>query len=85
MGAVASGLMSDTAATQAMLDAVRQGATDEQVLTVGILRGLTEVLLEMFKAGKVLRIDNDTMKKVVEFILSKGAGDVFDGLKYGKK
>ena len=84
VGEVASGVMSDTAATQAMLDAIEKGATDEQALKTGVLRGLLEVFIEKAKVGQLLKIDKEIMRKVVDLALNKGLDGVFDNLEFRK-
>ena len=85
VGEVASGVMSDTAATQAMLDAIEKGATDEQALRTGVLRGLLEVFVEKAKVGQLLKIDKEIVQNLVNLVLSKGLDGIFDGVEFRKK
>ena len=82
---VATAVSSDSIGTKAMLDAVEKGATDEQALTTGILRGLLEMVLAKANVGELLKIDKEIMRKVVDLALSKGLDGVFDNLEFRKK
>jgi hypothetical protein len=85
VGAVASGVMGDTAGTQAMLDAKQNGGTDERALATGVVRSLLAVLVDQVKMGDRLEIDSKLLNKVVDFVFSKGVGDILDELESGKK
>jgi hypothetical protein len=85
VAAVASGVMSDTAATQAMLDAIEKGATDEQAVRTGVLRGLLEVFVEKAEVGQLLKIDKEIVQNLVNLVLSKGLDGIFDGVEFRKK
>lgn len=53
--AVASGILTDTAATQAMLDAAERGATDEQALTDAALSVFYDMFFGATKLGSLLK------------------------------
>jgi hypothetical protein len=77
--------MGDTAGTQAMLAAKQNGATDERALATGVVRSLLAVLVDQVKMGDRLEIDSKLLNKVVDFVFSKGVGDILDELESGKK
>ena len=54
LGKVGAALLGGAAGTQAMLDAVERGATDEQALTMGILSGAFEMLFEKYELDSLL-------------------------------
>lgn len=54
LGKVGAALLGGAAGTQAMLDAVERGASDEQALTMGILSGAFEMLFEKYELDSLL-------------------------------
>lgn len=54
LGKVGAALLGGAAGTQAMLEAVERGATDEQALTMGILTGAFEMLFEKCELDSLL-------------------------------
>ena len=82
---VATAVSSDSVATQAMLDAVEKGATDNQALTVGTVRALLEMAYTKFKVGERIGGGNKAVEKIIDQIISAGLDDVFSNIEFRKK
>ena len=65
VAAVASGVMGDTAGTQAMLDAKRRGATDEKALKEALLSVFYDMLLDESKLGTVLKYGGSFLESMI--------------------
>lgn len=65
-GGVASGLLSDTKATQAMLDAKQRGATDKQALNEALLSVFYDMLFAKTKLGTLLNTGDSFLKSITD-------------------
>ena len=82
LGKVGSVLLSGSAATQTMLDAVERGASDDQALAMGMISGCVEMLFEKFELNSLLKADNNLLKNMGNKILSdtfgESASEIYD-------
>ena len=69
-------------ATQAMLDAVEKGATDNQALTVGTVRALLEMALAKVEVGELLGGGSRILGGIIDYLISMGIDEMFDGLEF---
>jgi hypothetical protein len=81
---VATAVSSDSIGTKAMLDAVEKGATDEQALTTGILRGLLEMVLAKANVGELLG-KNKVLDKIINQMIGGGLGEIFDSVEFRER
>ena len=79
---VATAVSSDSVATQAMLDAVEKGATDNQALTVGTVRALLEMALAKVEVGELLGGGSRILGGIIDYLISMGIDEMFDGLEF---
>ena len=63
IGSAGTVLLGGSAASQGVLDAVANGATDEQALTMGILNGAFEMLFEKYSLDNLLKGDTRNVVK----------------------
>ena len=63
IGTAGTYLLGGSAASQGVLDAVANGATDEQALTMGILNGAFEMLFEKYSLDNLLKGDTRNVVK----------------------
>lgn len=71
-------LLGGSAATQGILDAVANGATDNQAIFMGLLNGTFEVLFEEYEIDGLLKnISGGTFRNIVAQMLTEGAGEGF--------
>lgn len=74
LGKVGSVLLSGSAATQTMLDAVERGATDDQALAIGIISGCIEMLFEEIELNSLLKTDSKHLKEICDRALNGVVG-----------
>ena len=65
LGSAGVALLGGSAATQGMLDAVENGATDEQALTMGLLNGAAEIVFENISLKSLLNGPADSLIKTI--------------------
>ena len=75
MGPNATLLLSGSAATQTMLDAVANGATDEQALTMGAVAGAFEYIFEKYELEHLLGADTNVVKAIFNQALTEAIGE----------
>ena len=75
LGGKATLLLSGSAATQGVLDAVESGASDEQALLIGILNGAAEYLFEKYELDNLLGQDTSYLKAIANQALTEGFGE----------
>lgn len=75
IGSAGTVLLGGSASSQAILDAVENGATDEQALTMGILSGAFEILFEKYELDHLLGADSNVVKALVNQALTEGIGE----------
>ena len=75
LGGKATLLLSGSAATQGVLDAVESGASDEQALLVGILNGAAEYLFEKYELDNLLGQDTSYLKAIANQAITEGFGE----------
>jgi hypothetical protein len=82
MGTAGMVLLGGSAATNAMQEAAKRGATDNQALTMGLVAGVSEALLEKASVGKLFNMKQaDTVKDVILNVLKQaGAEGTEEGL-----
>lgn len=85
VGAVASGILSDTAGVQAMLDAAERGASDNQALTVGVLRGALEMFINKVQMGRMLGIENKVLNEFIDQMIGEVSDGIFSGIDFQRK
>ena len=66
LGAVASLLLGSTAGAQSMIDAVEQGATDEQALNEALLSVFYDILLDQTNLGTILKYVDSFLENMIE-------------------
>ena len=71
LGKVGSVLLSASSGTQAMLDAVERGATDDQALAMGMLTGFFDMFFEEFGVKRLLEADDYIVKGLSNQMLSE--------------
>ena len=75
LGGKATLLLSGSAATQGVLDAVESGASDEQALLIGILNGAAEYLFEKYELDNLLGQDTSYLKSIANQAITEGFGE----------
>ncbi len=76
IGTAGTLMLSGSAATQTMLNAVENGATDEQALTMGALSGAFEYLFEKYELENLLKNGSENVVRAfVAQSLSEGFGE----------
>ena len=75
IGSAGTYLLGGSAASQGILDAVANGATDEQALAMGILNGAFEVLFEKYELEHLLGADSNMLKALLNQALTEGIGE----------
>ena len=76
LGPGATLLLGGSSATQTMLDAAANGASDEQALTMGALAGAFEYLFEKYELESLIgNIDDGILKALFKQSLSEGFGE----------
>ena len=75
IGSYGTALLGGAASSQAILEAVENGATDEQALTMGILSGAFEMLFEKYELEHLLGADSNMLKALVNQALTEGIGE----------
>lgn len=70
IGAAGTALLGGSAGTQGMLDAVANGATDGQAISMGVLSGAFEMIFEKVSLDKLL---DGGSKNVIHAVLTQGA------------
>lgn len=75
--AVATALLSSSAATSGVLDALERGATDEQALSMGLWNGAFEALFEYIEVDNLLKGDPNWIKAVTNQAITEGLGEGF--------
>lgn len=75
LGTAGTVLLGGNAATQTMLDAVANGASDEQALSMGILSGAFETIFEKFELDHLLGADTNIVKAIINQALSEAVGE----------
>lgn len=76
IGSAGSVLLGGSAAAQGVLDAVANGANDEQALTMGTLNGLFEMLFEKWSLENLLNGDTKGLVKIALQALVEGSEEV---------
>ena len=74
LGKVGSVLLSASSGTQAMLDAVERGATDDQALAIGMISGCIEMLFEEIELNSLLKTDSKHLKEICDKALNGAVG-----------
>ena len=74
-GVNCSVLLAGDAATQQTLSAVKNGANDEQALTMGLLAGGFEWLFEKYELDHLLGADSNVLKTIVNQAITEAAGE----------
>ena len=75
LGYLGAAMLAGAASTQAMLDAVQRGATDQQALTIGLLAGGIEMAFESIKLDNLLSVTDDVAIKMIKEALCEGLGE----------
>ena len=74
LGKIGSVLLSGATATQAMLDAVQRGASDDQALAIGVLTGFYDMFFEKFRIDRFLEADSSLIRKKINGMLGDTLG-----------
>lgn len=75
LGQVGTALLGGTAGTQAMLDAVERGASDEQAITLGIVSGVAEMVFEKYELESLLGQSDEIIKSIFKQAASEAVGE----------
>ena len=75
IGSAGTYLLGGSAASQGILDAVANGATDEQALTMGILNGAFELLFEKYELEHLLGADTNKLKAFLNQAFAESFGE----------
>lgn len=75
VGPTGTYLLGGSAATQGILDAVENGATDEQALAMGLISGGFEVLFEKYELESLLGESKSVVGGIVKQMFSEGVGE----------
>lgn len=75
LGSAGTVLLGGSAATQGILDAVANGASDEQALMMGVLSGGFEILFEKYELESLLGSDTRVLRSMLKQAVSEGAGE----------
>ena len=75
VGPAGTYLLGGSAATQGILDAVENGATDEQALAMGLISGGFEVLFEKYELESLLGESKSVVGGIVKQMFSEGVGE----------
>ena len=68
-------LLGGSAATQGVLDAVANGANDDQALYMGALNGAAEIVFEIFEVEELLGSSSNMVKSVLNQALTEAIGE----------
>ena len=68
-------LLGGSAATQGVLDAVANGANDDQALFMGALNGAAEIVFEIFEVEELLGSSSNMVKSVLNQALTEAIGE----------
>ena len=74
-GSYGTALLGGSAASQGILDAAANGATDEQALAMGFLNGAFEMLFEKYELEHLLGADTNLLKSLANQALTEGFGE----------
>ena len=75
VGPGAAFLLGGSAATQGMLDAIANGATDEQALMMGLLNGTFETIFEKYEVEHLLGADTNLLKAIFNQAITESIGE----------
>ena len=75
IGSAGTYLLGGSAASQGILDAVANGATDEQALIMGLLNGAAEVFFEKYELENLLGADTNVIKALANQALTEAIGE----------
>ena len=75
IGSAGTYLLGGSAATQSVLDSVKNGASDEQALMIGLLCGAAEVIFEKYELENLLGLDTNLVKAFANHALTEGVGE----------
>lgn len=75
LGKAGTVLLGGSAGTQAMLDAVAKGATDDQAITMGILNAAAEIIFEYYEVDNLLGSSSNILKSVANQALTEAIGE----------
>ena len=75
LGKAGTVLLGGSAGTQAMLDAVEKGATDDQAITMGILSAAAEIIFESYEVENLLGSNSNILKSVANQALTEAIGE----------
>ena len=75
LGKAGTVLLGGSAGTQAMLDAVAKGATDDQAITMGILNAAAEIIFESYEVDNLLGSSSNILKSVANQALTEAIGE----------
>lgn len=78
--AAATALLASSAATSGVLDALENGATDEQALKMGLWNGLFEATFEYLEVENLLKGDPSWVKATVNQAITEGLGEGFTSI-----
>lgn len=75
VGKAGTVLLGGSAGTQAMLDAVGNGATDDQAIMMGLLNGAAEIVFETYEVENLLGSSSNILKSVLNQALTEAIGE----------
>lgn len=75
LGKAGTYLLGGSAGTQAMLDAVGEGATDDQAITMGILSAAAEIIFESYEVENLLGSNSNILKSVANQAITEAIGE----------
>ena len=73
-------LLSSSAATQGVLDALDRGATDDQALQMGMWNGLFEAIFEFIEVENLLKGDDNWIRAILNQAITEGLGEGFTSI-----
>ena len=75
LGKAGTFLLGGSAGTQGMLDAVENGATDDQAIMMGLLNGAAEIVFETYEVENLLGSSSNMLKSVLNQALTEAIGE----------
>ena len=75
IGSAGTYLLGGSAATQSVLESVKNGASDEQALMMGLLSGAAEVIFEKYELENLLGADTNWVKALANQALTEAVGE----------
>ena len=75
LGKAGTFLLGGSAGTQGMLDAVENGATDDQAIMMGLLNGAAEIVFETYEVENLLGSSSNILKSVLNQALTEAIGE----------